>query len=1332
MAESPRESRESTAESLDSVLRSARTTLGIPRAPLSPDLNRRELRDQALGLVQDNALSDVHEMGEWGKLRNTATSLDMQKALEDPLQRQSVDMAEFVAVRDGITYSTYLPRIYEQTVSNAERYAALKQAVNPVPVSLLQQEPSLRLIMQTLDERGRQRLAFSNAVLLSIQLQSPLDLKGDPQRNQDQIRQRLEREILPQLDAASRADLARGDAATLQKRMNQLDQQIVDLIARDGHVPGVMLLELLAAALEDNVQREKVAVRRTITSAQEKQYAQLRSKNDAASAGNGPPLDQGERSEFERLRALAEAAQGASEPIRAQRRQLTATLHETLDTLGDFHMEMTALTVLRHQFKGPNPLEETLPLSDARTPDEVRRAMDEVMVTRKEFHLARLDRYVERFESEVLAVDFMTRVEDFSNKSGREFLRVLINSIAAIYTLPVPEALEMKDRAQRALAGPLAEAMGWPADQLDVPFQDLDSAAQQTIMEKMTSIQDLVDQFDRNSIRNVRETIAILRTLPASKEAAGEEVIDPLPPDRVTQKNMHDLIRKHGLATVTVMALRQLDADLDGGDEDGPEGGFMAEQRRFFEGINANIDTHFDVAAALYEQGAAWRDLIYAILAAAGGGALIKLWNMWKTRSLRRENARLLAENQSLRDANVSLTGRANGLSEDVVRHQGIIEHTHQQLSSMQNQLDAATLQIQRQQRLEQLRARSTTLSLEFDEAFRISDPAQRQASLARCVANARTLQSDLNLLEVASPGARRTIAQEIFREYRLPLQDDVWSVIEQMHNAQSIDAKVRIMRQAQLSSDQKIACRKLLRMGIAGETTVTDQALELVETVAANQSVGKVVSQVPGHVLDEAAAVSEEALRAKNALKAARASKLVAGGLIAVEVFVDLYLLADVQTQLDAARKVKDAALVTLLENRKMNLQTNAAGSVALGAVSVMGASGWVTGPGAIALGGGSWYADSLYEHAHALQTSAPTRNVHRTSAELLHALQNPPTARMTDGKDTTRIMRANYMEALLRKHVVPVVVQPGKEADAVSAAVRPAMVAVDYLTRTSDDARGSFDLTDRLNLHAKPGGVDIVKSALQISRVFALRDALRERGGPMIIRYSPRQGTEETIDLTPVPAFLTAERNADNARVYLTLWQLSRQIDRYELHQLRSGFIARGAVQSALTDEQRGWNTAKEWIRPQILKRLAPAIMQAEMRVQHAFSGPGWDMKRDAALFELRMDLLDAVVPLLDAMMQPDRSLDDLQKIEERIENDIFTLEPASLLARAETQDMLSPRFNVIKYAMDHIDTSFGGSLHTGANIHDRLEPIRAARNSMEKQLGMPLEQCVSALID
>jgi len=99
---------------------------------------------------------------------------------------------------------------------------------------------------------------------------------------------------------------------------------------------------------------------------------------------------------------------------------------------------------------------------------------------------------------------------------------------------------------------------------------------------------------------------------------------------------------------------------------------------------------------------------------------------------------------------------------------------------------------------------------------------------------------------------------------------------------------------------------------------------------------------------------------------------------------------------------------------------------------------------------------------------------------------------------------------------------------------------------------------------------------------------------------------------------------------------------------------------------------------------------------------------------------------------MLNPDCRPAQLEHTLEKAREHLQKLDGRILFNEAEAQDMGSPRFNPLKYALEHNLWPQGASSVYEAN-QLRESATKAAIAAMEKQAGgIPLEYCVSALID
>ncbi len=593
-----------------------RRVYGIPQA-LPESMDQNAMDAQLSSMREDAAYNDLAELIRYNQLVNRKNALQREAQAEQPAGAQ-VNLPEFVTVNQGETFFEYYQSILSQTLKATDDYLVLRRTVSVVPPEVLAEERQTEIFLQELKAAAERRLNFSNASLVSYLLAVQRDRRGVVMQDQRTLTLQFE-ELKKKLDPAGLAAIIAGDGTAVRIHSNTLDQRIIELIAQKGHLPSKMLLGLQAQRYADILAQQKSVIRDGGLARERAEWEALSARNKAAREGNGKPLTEQEGFRFQQLKELLDRAMPGYAALSAERREFSDGMVRTADSLSAYHERSLELLIMQSQFKSSDVTEGATAPNPDQTPLPVREKIDEVTQMRADFHRERIGAFVGRFEEEVLTMGLPERIEDFSNKTGREFVRQISNSMSYLFTLPAPESLGIRDYLRGRLAGPLNDAMGWPADKMDLPFEQLTQDEQQAVMTKMRSIADAVRSFDRMKMENVKGSLAVIQALPPAKEALGQAPKDPLPEigARITTANMNALIEEHGLATVYVLAIRQLNDDM--GD---PQSGFIGEVQKFTDAVNTNLDVHLDTADALFKQGDEWRRWMWGLLLAALGGAV--------------------------------------------------------------------------------------------------------------------------------------------------------------------------------------------------------------------------------------------------------------------------------------------------------------------------------------------------------------------------------------------------------------------------------------------------------------------------------------------------------------------------------------------------------------------------------------------------------------------------------------------------------------------------------------------------------------------------------------
>lgn len=659
------------------------------------------------------------------------------------------------------------------------------------------------------------------------------------------------------------------------------------------------------------------------------------------------------------------------------------------------------------------------------------------------------------------------------------------------------------------------------------------------------------------------------------------------------------------------------------------------------------------------------------------------------------------------------------------------------------------------------------TVQQHLGEAFANPDINQRAADIAR-------YQTQRAVLLSADKALRVEAVEKLIGAALNPAQAErIW----QAHLNADLGAKPRViddvLREVLVDADDatKVAMRRaIMRGGLAGDVTTAlekvgasaaartgttagdvitttvveslDDATRTVSPVAREfvvnlehagldgaQSIGELVAKTDATVLREAALISQEAANAERALQAARTSKYVTRGLVGVAALVDAIFIAQNRTALKIAESAGDKDLVEQLQIREKNLLLSASGNAAIG-LGV--ASFTVALPLTAALGAGTWYAERLREHAKDLKQVSPEQYATLSSVQILREMDGLRSGTMAEaatgrGEETRRIRRAYALEAFLRKHVA---VESGTSDEARSSAVHRGMEVLAYVSGAlRPDLPPTFRIDDPETLTFQ-SGLDLLSSARNVAALYALRQSRLQSNLPLEIRYG-QEGTRSVLDLSRLP-----DRISNGADI-ATLVPMLAEFDRYQLSALRTTYLTQGEALSLAEGASDGWRQAGENVRSTLFRRWSVEIARAEDKVSTAFTGYGFDVKRDAALFELRIRIQGMATSYMQVMLNDQNSLEDLMHHEERCVRSLLRVDGRELFDKAQTDRMDDSDFNTLKYSLDQVEEqafTMNGVLNNYRFGLDEMtiQPVLAARRAMEERIGVPLQYCVSSLID
>lgn len=623
-------------------------TAGVEQTPLPENPTEQDLNVAERALTGDTFFESFSEQFRSNEIMHRRNAMQREDQLHNAPEITPALKTELITVNEAITYHEYFPMIVRDTTDIMRRYATVRATMQSIPNQFRIGEEQADLYLAALNAALQERIAYANTLLADGKLARNV---GDV-KQLTQLRDSYRGSVA--LSETSRKALA-GSEADKWRQGNALNQRIIALLAGGAHVPGVdkgflpqmLLIDLLKYKYEEIFAEEKKVVNDPTLQKARARVAQLELRGTATPglipAEGQEPLSDVELAEYERLQLLVADRNAYLDRLKQTRREVTQEILSFTDRLATDQMQSAELTTIQHQFGDQFDFAGVSPPNPDRTPAEIQEAMAQHMEERSEFHLLRMDAFFERINDDVLGAGMQEWVEDISNKKGHEAMRRANNALSQLVTALIPETFGIKDKAYESLTLPLNQALGWP--QGKEKWEELTSEEQATVLEKSQSVLDAIRAFDRSKIENMRSTVSLIRGMPKAENFQGQEIVEPLPTERVTPANREVLIQRLGGATVYMMLFRQMDADWG---SDQPPAGFLGEYASFLRKVNATVDVHIDVGDALMQlkntyqnfQKHLWQLALLllgaGVLAGAGGTLLWKLKGpiartAWKT-----------------------------------------------------------------------------------------------------------------------------------------------------------------------------------------------------------------------------------------------------------------------------------------------------------------------------------------------------------------------------------------------------------------------------------------------------------------------------------------------------------------------------------------------------------------------------------------------------------------------------------------------------------------------------------------------------------------------------
>ena len=593
--------------------------VGPAKEPLPEQVSEKDLRKMEIAILEDSSYESFNELFRRNELLYRRSALQRLAVFEQTKDPSEESTTELVVANKAAVYHKYFQRTINHMLGVLREYESLRLVTPHVPESIIRDEQKMKLYIAELQSTLRERIAFANVLMINAQIAQGLDVA-----RLSKLRERY----MAQITSEATRNALNGNTSEQWKRGNALNQRIIDLLSGNhglqgldnGFVPQRVYIDLLKYRYRSLLERQKEIVSDPKGVRVNTEIELLEAKLTMSQDGTGAFT----KADKERLESLRSQVQDRNAELDRLTVERNATLQELIGLTGQFaeyQLEQAELSTIQNQFgEHVDFTGATQPRADT-TPSFVREAMSENMEIRSNFHMDRMDSMMRNMEENVLDPGWNEAIEDTWNKNGREAVRKVAHKISEIITIPLPGMGGIRKAAQDSLTESLDESLGWPPGK--DTWEELTPKEREKVKERSKSILDAIANFDRSTIEQTRETIAVVKAMPDASSFVGEEVVEPLPTERITLENMDRMIKEHGGATVYFMLFEQMEGDW-GNAETGT--GFMGEYKKFLEAVNTNIDVKIDVSKAMIELSSSYagltKDMLIAALIILGAGIL--------------------------------------------------------------------------------------------------------------------------------------------------------------------------------------------------------------------------------------------------------------------------------------------------------------------------------------------------------------------------------------------------------------------------------------------------------------------------------------------------------------------------------------------------------------------------------------------------------------------------------------------------------------------------------------------------------------------------------------
>ncbi len=571
------------------------------RAPLPDNPTDLQLDALAEGTRRQVVFTSFHELNRGNEIVYRRAAIQHAADLEAPARRNRFNRESYIVSSQAALYCESLSEVTQFIANSMRNYERCQDVIAtlpaPVRTTLEGKRRQSGLVMRALRTSCDERVAFANARQVIALI---AEEQAGANRGPEVARLTVMRDAaLAQLSAESRTAINSGNVATMRTRANVLERDIIEIAAGrkriegvdEGYLPTYLYLDVLQA-----------------------RYTQIQEQEKALILRRGHMEEGGPR---------------ALEILNIERRSVMSQMIAYTNDCVGYQLHMARLTSMQNLFGSRINVEGALQ-SAGPTNAETRRDINRAAMAMRDFHLDR-----------VTAVTTRANVEFAGAEGGMEAIRdrIIRRAITAANVsswfariLTLGGFVDVGNRVQNFVAGPICEALGWPKN-ADGTFKvDLTPAEAEAIATRLGRLQEHVQNFNRtNNGNEIRDTVAAIKLLnpaDAVSDTRIGQVKEPLPEGVVTAAQVPaklvELQRTYGnredaVATLHAILLKQLGVQWGALNADGRSGtGFIGKYAAMLTEIERMIDVQLDVAGACFQMSKNMSELMMYAFTTAG------------------------------------------------------------------------------------------------------------------------------------------------------------------------------------------------------------------------------------------------------------------------------------------------------------------------------------------------------------------------------------------------------------------------------------------------------------------------------------------------------------------------------------------------------------------------------------------------------------------------------------------------------------------------------------------------------------------------------------------